>query len=64
MSSTANRFGGLELETFSGAPPSIAVTAPGDVIDAGLRSLDHCMFAGGFYHLVLSSVRLQKWLGR
>lgn len=31
-----------ELEKFPDAPPSIEVTAPEDVIDAGLRSLDHC----------------------
>ncbi|KAG4444515.1 hypothetical protein IFR05_000106 [Cadophora sp. M221] len=41
MSSTPKGPSGLELETFPDAPPSIAVTAPEDVIDAGLRSLDH-----------------------
>ena len=35
---------GPELEKFPDAPPSIEVTAPEDVIDAGLRSLDHCQY--------------------
>ncbi|KAH7409308.1 sphingosine-1-phosphate phosphohydrolase-like protein [Cadophora sp. MPI-SDFR-AT-0126] len=41
MSSTPKGSGGLELEKFPDAPPSIAVTAPEDAVDAGLRSLDH-----------------------
>jgi len=35
---------GPELEKFPDAPPSIEDTAPEDVIDAGLRSLDHCQY--------------------
>jgi hypothetical protein len=42
MCPTSNGSGGLELEKFPDAPPTIAVTAPEDVPDAGLRSLDHC----------------------
>ncbi|KAK2627990.1 hypothetical protein QTJ16_002636 [Diplocarpon rosae] len=41
MSSTPNGSSGPELEKYQNAPPSITVTAPKDVIDAGLRSLDH-----------------------
>jgi len=41
MSSTPKGSSSLELEKFPDAPPSIAITAPEDVIDAGLRSLDH-----------------------
>ena len=44
MSSNPNG-SGLELEKLAHAPlPAIAVTAPADVPDAGLRSLDHCMY--------------------
>jgi len=39
---------GLELEKFPDAPPTVAVTSPEDVPDAGLRSLDHCKFSGIF----------------
>jgi len=42
MRPTSNAADGLELEKFPDAPPSIAVTAPEEVPDAGLRSLDHC----------------------
>jgi hypothetical protein len=42
MCPTANG-SGVELEK-SEAPPSIAITAPEDVPDAGLRSLDHCRY--------------------
>ncbi|CZR51854.1 related to sphingoid base-phosphate phosphatase [Phialocephala subalpina] len=45
MSSTPNGSGGLELEKFPDAPPTIEVSAPADrsadTPDAGLRSLDH-----------------------
>ncbi|KAJ5051719.1 uncharacterized protein L3040_001492 [Drepanopeziza brunnea f. sp. 'multigermtubi'] len=41
MSSTPNRSSGLELDNFPNSLPSIAVVAPGDAVDAGLRSLDH-----------------------
>jgi hypothetical protein len=46
MCPTPNGSGGPELEKFpdSPAPPTIAITAPVDVPDAGLRSLDHCKF--------------------
>ncbi|KUJ23182.1 sphingosine-1-phosphate phosphohydrolase-like protein [Mollisia scopiformis] len=40
MSSTPNG-SGLELEKFPDAPPKIAINAPADTPDAGLRSLDH-----------------------
>lgn len=46
MSSTPNGLGGLELEKFPDALPTIEVSAPAnksaDTPDAGLRSLDHC----------------------
>ena len=38
---------GPELEKFPDAPPSIAIIAPEDVPDAGLRSLDHCKYSLG-----------------
>ena len=48
MCSTPKGSGGLvsKLEEFPGAPPPLTVAniAPEDVIDAGLRSLDHCKF--------------------
>lgn len=40
---------GLELEKSNydnSQPPSISITAPADVIDAGLKSLDHCKYSG------------------
>ena len=43
MCPTAND-SGLEREKFPDAPPLIAITAPEDVPDAGLRSLDHCKY--------------------
>ena len=46
MCPTANG-SGLELEKFPDAPPSIAITVPEDVPDAGLRSLDHCRYPLG-----------------
>jgi hypothetical protein len=50
MCPTANG-SGPELKKSLGAPPSIAVTAPADVIDAGNRSLDHCKCC--FWNLAL-----------
>lgn len=47
MCPTANGSGGLQLEKFPPAPPSIEITAPEDVPDAGLRSLDHCKHLSG-----------------
>lgn len=45
MSSSPYGSGGPETEKFPDAPPEIAITtAPEDVIDAGLRSLDHCKY--------------------
>lgn len=44
MCPTANG-SGRELEKPLNAPPSIAITAPEDVPDAGLRSLDHCRYS-------------------
>lgn len=47
MCPTPNSSGGLEFEKFPDAalpPPTIAITEPEDVPDAGLRSLDHCKF--------------------
>ena len=46
MCPTANG-SGRELEKPLNAPPSIAITAPEDVPDAGLRSLDHCRYSLG-----------------
>lgn len=41
--SSKSKSSGLVLEKFpDAAPPSIEVTSPQEVIDAGLRSLDHC----------------------
>ena len=44
MCPTANG-SGRELEKPLNAPPSVAITAPEDVPDAGLRSLDHCRYS-------------------
>jgi hypothetical protein len=57
MYSTPNGSGG-ELEKFPDALPlpTVAVTAPGDaegkeVIDAGLKGLDHCLLSPTLFSL-------------
>jgi hypothetical protein len=47
MSTTPNG-SGPELEKFPDAPPTIEITAPEEVPDAGLRSLDHCEYSRSF----------------
>jgi hypothetical protein len=51
MCPTANG-SGRELEkSLDAPPPSIAITAPEDVPDAGLRSLDHCRYSSGIHSI-------------
>ena len=58
MCPTANG-SGPELEKFPDAPPSIAITAPEDVPDAGLRSLDHCKYSLGIRFISINILVVQ-----
>jgi hypothetical protein len=51
-----------EVEKFPDAPPSIEITAPEDVPDAGLRSLDHCKYSLGVQSI--SADILVQYLGK
>lgn len=49
MCPTANGPAGHQLEKSPNGPPKIEVSSPEDAPDAGLRSLDHCMYLFNLY---------------